>query len=274
VSVRCGSVLDSVTRGTPRDGFTVDVVNTFGYSVFMPRTPRRSPAAETARPRIVAYIRVSTDKQAEHGVSLDAQRAKVEQYAALYDLDLVAIELDALSAKTTARPALGRALAMLDAGTADGLLVVKLDRLTRSVRDLGDLIERYFGARGSSLISVSENVDTRTAAGRLVLNVLASVGQWEREAIGERTSAAMQHKRAIGETTGTAPYGFRVGADGSKLEEDAAEQRALALVRELRAEGLSLRAIGDRLTAAGLTPRTGAKWHPQTVARIADAVAA
>lgn len=248
--------------------------DTCGYNAFMPRTPRRSPAAETARPRIVAYIRVSTDKQAEHGVSLDAQRAKVEQYAALYDLDLVAIELDALSAKTTARPALARALAMLDAGTADGLLVVKLDRLTRSVRDLGDLIERYFGARGSSLISVSENVDTRTAAGRLVLNVLASVGQWEREAIGERTSAAMQHLRACGETTGTAPYGFRVGADGSKLEEDAAEQRALALVRELRAEGLSLRAIGDRLTAAGLTPRTGAKWHPQTVARIADAVAA
>jgi DNA invertase Pin-like site-specific DNA recombinase len=240
----------------------------------MSRKPNRPAPSETDRRRIVAYIRVSTDKQAEHGVSLDAQRAKVEQYAALYDLELVAVEVDALSAKTTARPALARALAMLDAGTADGLLVVKLDRLTRSVRDLGDLIERYFGARGSSLISVSENVDTRTAAGRLVLNVLASVGQWEREAIGERTSAAMQHKKAVGETTGTAPYGFRVGADGVRLEEDAAEQRALALVRELRAEGLSLRAIGDRLTAAGLTPRSGKAWHPQTVARIADAVAA
>lgn len=244
------------------------------YIVCMNRKPNRSPAAEPARARIVAYIRVSTDKQAEHGVSLDAQRAKVEQYAALYDLDLVAVEVDALSAKTTARPALTRALSMLDAGTADGLLVVKLDRLTRSVRDLGELIERYFGPKGASLISVSENVDTRTAAGRLVLNVLASVGQWEREAIGERTSAAMQHKRAVGETTGTAPYGFRVGADGVRLEEHPGEQRALALVRELRAAGLSLRAIGDRLTAAGCVPRGGKGWHPQTVARIADAVAA
>jgi len=241
----------------------------------MSRKPNRPAPSETDRRRIVAYIRVSTDKQAEHGVSLDAQRAKVEQYAALYDLELVAVEVDALSAKTTAaRPALARALAMLDAGTADGLLVVKLDRLTRSVRDLGDLIESYFGSRGAALISVSENVDTRTAAGRLVLNVLASVGQWEREAIGERTSAAMQHKKAAGETTGTAPYGYRVAADGVRLEEDAAEQRALALVRDLRAEGLSLRAIGDRLTAAGCTPRTGRSWHPQTVARIADAVAA
>lgn len=234
---------------------------------------RRTTAIAAPRPRIVAYIRVSTDKQAEHGVSLDAQRAKVTQYAELYDLDLVAIEVDALTAKHLDRPALVRALTMLDAGTADGLLVVKLDRLTRSVRDLGNLIERHFGPRGSSLISVSENVDTRTAAGRLVLNVLASVGQWERETIGERTSAAMQHLRASGESTGTAPYGFRVGPDGSKLEEELGEQRARTLVRELRAEGLSFRAIGDRLTAAGCVSRTGSKWHPQTVANIAAAAA-
>ncbi len=238
------------------------------------RTAPRSPAAPSARPRIVAYIRVSTDKQAEHGVSLDAQRAKVTQYAELYDLDLVAVELDALSAKNTDRPALARALAMLDAGAADGLLVVKLDRLTRSVRDLGNLIERYFGPRGSSLISVSENVDTRTANGRMMLNLLGTISQWERETIGERTSAAMQHLRASGGSTGTAPYGFRVGSEGSKLVEEPGEQRVLALVRDLRAEGLSLREIGDRLAAAGLSPRSGAAWHPQTVARIAATVAA
>ena len=84
---------------------------------------RRTTAIAAPRPRIVAYIRVSTDKQAEHGVSLDAQRAKVTQYAELYDLDLVAIEVDALTAKHLDRPALVRALTMLDAGTADGLLV-------------------------------------------------------------------------------------------------------------------------------------------------------
>ena len=91
-----------------------------------------------ARTRTVAYLRVSTDKQADRGVSLEAQRAKAEGYAALFDLDLVAIEVDAgESAKSLARPALDRALAMLRTGKADALLVVKLDRLTRSVRDYG-----------------------------------------------------------------------------------------------------------------------------------------
>ena len=133
--------------------------------------------------RTVAYLRVSTDHQADRGVSLEAQRAKVEAYASLYDLELVAVEVDAgASAKSlSGRPALSRALSMLEAGEADALLVVKLDRLTRSVRDLGALLDT-FQAGGWELMSVSEQVDTRTAAGRLVLNVLASIFQWEREA--------------------------------------------------------------------------------------------
>src|SRR5271169_2934168 len=97
------------------------------------------------RTRTVAYLRVSTDKQADHGVSLEAQRAKVEAYASLFELELVAIEVDAgESAKSLDRPALTRALAMLKAGKADALLVVKLDRLTRSVSDLCNLVDRYF----------------------------------------------------------------------------------------------------------------------------------
>ena len=140
------------------------------------------------RTRTIAYLRVSTDKQADRGVSLEAQRAKIDAYAALFDLELVAIEVDAgVSAKTLARPALDRALAMLRAGKADALLVVKLDRLTRSVRDLCDLVDRYFRDGKLALLSVGEQVDTRTAAGRMVLNMLTVIGQWEREANGERT---------------------------------------------------------------------------------------
>src|SRR5216684_2636542 len=83
------------------------------------------------------------------------------------------------------RPGLQRALAMLKAGEGEALLGVKLDRLTRSVVDLGTLVERYFVPGKAALLSVGEQIDTRSAAGRLVLNVLASVSQWEREAIGE-----------------------------------------------------------------------------------------
>jgi len=93
--------------------------------------------------RAVAYLRVSTEQQRDHGVSLEAQRAKVQAYAALYDVTLVSVIVDAgVSAKTLDRPGLSEALSMLRTGKADALLVCKLDRLTRSVRDLGDLVFR------------------------------------------------------------------------------------------------------------------------------------
>ena len=210
-------------------------------------------AKQPAATRTVAYLRVSTAGQAEHGVSLDAQRAKVEAYAALYDLDLVAVEVDAgVSAKTLDRPALRSALARLDSGAAEALLVVKLDRLTRSVRDLGDLLDRYFGHNdGAALLSVSDQIDTRSAAGRLVLNVLASVSQWEREAIGERTATALAHKKARGERVGAVPYGWTLDADGVHLLPYAAEQRAIRLANKLRATGLSLRKVGAELQRRG-----------------------
>src|SRR3984957_13579040 len=109
-----------------------------------------------SRTRTVAYLRVSTDKQADRGVSLDAQRAKVAAYAELYELDLVEVIVDAgASAKTLDRPGLTRALAMLRTGKAEALLVVKLDRLTRSVRDLGDLVAGPFAPGRAALLSVS-----------------------------------------------------------------------------------------------------------------------
>jgi site-specific DNA recombinase len=226
---------------------------------------RTKHATTNVRTRTIAYVRVSTDKQAEHGVSLDAQRAKLDAYAALYDLELVAVEVDATSAKDLARPALTRALAELRAGRADALLVVKLDRLTRSVRDLGELVDRCT-REGWALLSVGDAVDTRTAAGRLVLNVLASVAQWEREAIGERTAAAMRWKRDAGEYTGgEVRYGYRLAADGRTLEADDAEQAVVSAAVELRAAGLSLRAVGAELAARGLMPRSGGRWHAETV---------
>ena len=217
--------------------------------------------------RTIAYLRVSTDKQADKGVSLDAQRAKVAAYAELYDLELCEVIVDAgESAKSLERPGLQRALAMLKKGEAEALLVVKLDRLTRSVRDLGELVERYFTPGKAALLSVGEQIDTRSAGGRLVLNVLASVSQWEREAIGERTATAMQHKAGCGEYTGgVLPFGYRLAADGEHVEELLAEQAVLAAARELRASGLSLRAVAAELARLGHNGRTGRPFGPKQV---------
>jgi DNA invertase Pin-like site-specific DNA recombinase len=220
---------------------------------------------------VIAYIRVSTEEQASGGVSLDAQRAKIEAYAALYDLQVVEVVVDAgVSAKTLNRPGLQACLAMMKAGKADGVVVAKLDRLSRSVADWNLLIDRYFGEKpGKQLLSVADQIDTRTAAGRLVLNVLMSVAQWERETIGERTRDAMAHKRARRERVGSVPFGFDLADDGATLVPNDAEQRVIADIRALRAEGHSLRRITDELTGQGIATKEGnTRWTHTAIAKI------
>lgn len=218
--------------------------------------------------KAVAYVRVSTDEQAREGVSLAAQEAKIRAYCDLYDLELVRVVVDAgQSAKSLSRPGLQEALALLDSGEAEALVIAKLDRLTRSVADWGTLIDRYFAKR-CALLSVADQIDTRTAAGRLVLNVLVSVAQWEREAIGERTAAALAHKKAIGEHVGAPAYGYRV--NGASLIAVDAELAAVELAKELRAAGCTLQAVADELNARGIVTKRGGRWQATQVKRITE----
>ena len=229
--------------------------------------------AKSASTRVVGYVRVSTEGQAEEGVSLDAQRAKLRAYAVAADLELVAVHEDAgASAKTLARPGLQAALADLREGRAEGLLVAKLDRLTRSVRDLGALLDGYFAAR-FALLSIADSFDTRSAAGRMVLNIMTSVAQWEREAIAERTSDALRHLKAKGIRLGGEALGWRRGGDRDAegrllFVEDLAERATAERIRELRAGGLSLRAICARMAAESRPTKRGGRWAPQTVAQV------
>ena len=205
--------------------------------------------------RAVVYIRVSTDKQADSGLGLDAQRDQCAAYAALYGLEVAEVVQDAASAKTLERPGLTRALGMLKRCEASAILVAKLDRLTRRVGDLADLVETWFAGERYALLSVGEQLDTRTAAGRLMMNILASVGQWEREAIGERTKAAMAELRKQGRQAGTVPWGYR--AVNGLLEAEPGERETLRLAQGLRAEGMPLRKIACELAAMGRVGRSG-----------------
>ncbi len=137
------------------------------------------------RTKAIGYIRVSSDQPVQEGVSLDAQRHKLRDYCRAMDIELIDIVADeGYSASTLKRPGLQVALGKLQRGLAQALIVTKLDRLTRCVKDLGTLCTDYFSdGKPSTLLSVSDSIDTRTAAGKLVLNVLTSVAQWEREAI-------------------------------------------------------------------------------------------
>jgi DNA invertase Pin-like site-specific DNA recombinase len=221
--------------------------------------------------KVIGYIRVSTEEQATNGQSLDAQRAKVEAYAKLYDLELVAVVEDAgQSGKKLNRPGLQTALAMLRRGEAVGVVISKLDRLTRSVADWQTLIDGYFGERaGQQLFSVADSIDTRTAAGRLVLNVLLSVAQWERETIGERTRDALQHKIRKGERCGKVRFGYDLADDGLTLIENPQQQAVIRQATELRGLGRTLRQIAAELTAQSIPTKEGkTAWTHTAVNRI------
>jgi site-specific DNA recombinase len=212
--------------------------------------------------RVVGYVRVSTEEQSKEGVSLGAQAEKVRLYAALHSLDLAEVVTDAgVSARTLDRPGLARVLAMLEAGEVAGLIVYKLDRLTRSLGDWSHLIDRHFGEKaGRSLMSVSESIDTRTAGGRMVLNIMMTVAQWERETIVERTQAAMSYKKARGERVGAVPYGFRLADDGRNLETDPAEAELVAEVIRLKSLDWPLRRIAEDLQGRGVPTKSGRPW--------------
>ena len=207
-------------------------------------------------------------------MTLDAQREKLHHYAALYGLTLVGIHVDAgLSAKTLARPGLQAALADLEHERAEGLVVVKLDRLTRSVRDLGYLVDRYFAEGRWALLSVNEQIDTRSAAGRLMLHILGSVSQWEREACGERTRDALAHLKAQGVRLGGAALGWaratQTNADGHRIVVAVNDEQAtVERIVDLRRQGCTLRQISAALAREGRRTKRGGRWHPQTIANV------
>lgn len=232
----------------------------------MPRTPApRSKVPYTAPTRAIAYVRVSTEQQATDGNSLAAQKEKLARYAEFHGVEIVAWETDAgVSASSLDRPGLQAALKRLDAFEANAILVVKLDRLTRSVRDLCTLVDNYFANGAHTLMSVSEQIDTSSAGGRMVLNMLMTVAQWEREAVGERTRMVMQHMKNEGLFTGGfPPFGFCV--DDGELIENAYEQSFIVKAGILRENGYSLR---DIATLLGPHPRTGRPFDPKQIARM------
>ena len=216
--------------------------------------------------KAVGYIRVSTQDQAESGLSLKHQEDKIKAYCEALDIDLMSIEVDAgHSGKSLNRPAMQKILSKIQAKQIEAVVILKLDRLTRSVRDLGFLVE-LFEKTGVALVSVQDSINTSTAAGRLVLNVLGSVSQWEREAIGERTKAALQVKKQQGQRVGQVPFGFKLAADGESLLPETNEQEILSVIRELRSSGLSYRKIAAELELRGIPTKKGGKvWQAKTI---------
>ncbi len=232
---------------------------------------RRAGAGARAAAGVVGYVRVSTTEQADRGVSLAAQRQRLGAYCEAHGLALLRVEEDAgVSARrTTNRPALQRALKALAKGEASGLVAVKLDRLSRTTRDVLDLVARA-EKEDWALHSIDERLDTSSPQGRFVVTVLGALAQLEREQAGERTRVALAELRRQGRRiSGRPPFGFRF--DGGCVVEVEAEQRILARMKRLGARGAGSYRIASALNAARIpNPRTGAPWYWGTVRVILD----
>jgi DNA invertase Pin-like site-specific DNA recombinase len=220
--------------------------------------------------RAVAYIRCSTDKQADSGLGLDAQRANVTAAAQRLGLTLGPVFVDAGVSGSLAlhdRPVLMEAVSSLRRG--DVLLVSKRDRLGRDVIEVA-MIERLIGKRGARIVSAAgEGTENDDPSGILMRRLIDSFAEYERLIIGARTRAALAAKRRKGERTSRfAPFGYQLIDDGRRLNPQADEQIVLQIIQDLHAGGRSLRAIAADLNEKGITTRSGARWKHEYVFRV------
>ncbi len=232
------------------------MVDTMGGRYEHASMPRRT--ARTNPLAAVAYIRVSTERQE---LGPEAQRAAIERWAGANGIAIVAWHVDqGVSGATELadRPGMVAALADLRAVGAGVLVAAKRDRIARD-----PMVARHIGlaakVAGATLRTADGVGDASGPEGVLMTGMVDLFAEHERLLIGARTKAALAAKAVKGERVGTVPYGYAVAADGKTLVADAAEQEVLAVVRELRAAGLSVRAIVGALAAKGIVSRRG---HP------------
>ncbi len=202
--------------------------------------------------RVVGYIRVSTSEQADSGAGLAAQRSAIEAAAQSKGWELVTILEDrGISAKSTKnRSSLAAAVAMIEAGGAEALVVSKLDRLSRSLVDFANLMQQA-QSNGWAIVVLDSDFDMTTASGRLMANMLASFAEFERELISQRTKDGLAAKRAAG---------VQIGRPRTM------PAKVVARIEREHAAGKSLRSIAERLNEDAIpTAQGGAQWHASTV---------
>ena len=220
----------------------------------MPRRAKSTPNTF----RVIAYSRVSTQEQGRSGLGLRAQRKQLADEAKRRGwTDVEHFVDEGHSAKTLERPGVQQALEELAAGRAQVLMVAKLDRLSRSLLDFASLMDRS-RAEGWSLVALDLGVDTTTAGGEMMANVMASFAQFERRLIGERTSAALQAAKARGQRLGRPRQ---------------LPAKVLRRIERERGKGSTLAAIADGLNRDGAETAQGGKmWYPATVAKVLQSI--
>jgi len=226
--------------------------------------------------KLVAYLRVSTDKQVEHGYGLDVQRAAIRAWAKAAGHKVVQWRVDEGICGANGlenREALPLALGDLQDGAAGGLVVFKLDRLARDLIIQETLIAEVRKAGGEIFTTAAGEAgyladDPDDPSRKLIRQVLGAVNEYERAMIVLRMKAGRRIKAARGGYAGFGSPAFGQRSIDKKLVADEAEQAAVTRILELRDEGLSLREIIARLDAEGIPAKRGGGWSPSTVSRV------
>jgi DNA invertase Pin-like site-specific DNA recombinase len=224
---------------------------------------------------VIGYLRVSTKKQGDSGLGLEGQKSAVEAYARQAGARVGAWYTEVESGKVADRPELARALSHARRNKAT-LCVAKLDRLSRNVEFLAKVMNSGCEFAAADM----------PAANRFMLHVMAAVAENEAAAISSRTKAALQAAKARGTLLGSARPGHWDGREDARLAGAkigtvaAAKARTqaaneayndlLPTVQTMKAEGLSLRAIAERLNGQGYSTRNGKPWNPVQVSRVLE----
>jgi site-specific DNA recombinase len=210
--------------------------------------------------RAVGYVRVSTEEQVQQGFSLDAQADRIRAYGQSQDYALSSIYSDeGYSAKDLERPAIRRLLADVATGSIDVLLVYKLDRLSRRLRDLTEVLD-LLARHDVSFESVTEPFETKSAPGRLMLNVLGGFGQFEREVNGERVLLAMERRFREGKWMVQPPYGYRI-EDGFLIVEPGEATLVRRIFARYLGDGPGVKELARALNDEGHRTRRGTPWR-------------
>ena len=216
--------------------------------------------------RIGIYVRVSTDEQAKEGYSIPAQLRMLNAWAVVKGAtDVTEYVDDGYSAKNLRRPAVKRLIDDCNARKLDAVIVWRLDRLSRNLRDMLVTIEDVFKANNVEFVSATENIDTSSPSGRLLLNILGSVAQNERENTSVRTTMVMNELAKQAKHLGGRPlYGYSVDQD-MRYVLDPVRAEAVRLIFRMRAAGHSYPEIIAALDAAGHKNYSGQSFTKNTI---------
>ena len=214
--------------------------------------------------RAIGYVRVSTEDQSTNGVSLDSQEEKIRAYCVAKDFNLTEVIRDeGFSGKNLQRPGIQGLIASCNRKEFDVVIVYKLDRLARSVKQFAHVVEDIFEKNHIAFTSIQDNFDTSTANGRMVMNILSSLAQWESDVISERTRDSLQYMKRQFRLVGAIPYGFDQTADN--LQPNPQEFKVVQLMVSMRSKGKSYWAISIALNAKKIPSKNSRSWSPKTV---------